>query len=51
MVQWKLQVVPQDVDNKGNEVISAKLYITYSGQDTARGFKINIILALRLVLG
>jgi len=51
MVQWKLQVVPQDVDNKGNEVISAKLYITYSGADTAGGFKINIILSLKDVNG
>ena len=47
MVQWKLQVVPQDVDNKGTEVISAKLYLTYSGADTARGFKINISFSLR----
>jgi len=51
MVQWKLQVVPQDVDNKGNEVISAKLYLTYSGADTAGGFKINISFSLKDSVG
>ena len=25
IVEWKLQVVPKDVDNEGNKVISAKL--------------------------
>jgi len=51
MVQWKLQVVPQDVDNKGTEVISAKLYLTYSGADTAGGFKINISFSLKDIGG
>eukprot|EP00090_Calanus_glacialis_P013558 TRINITY_DN22222_c0_g1_i1.p1 TRINITY_DN22222_c0_g1~~TRINITY_DN22222_c0_g1_i1.p1 ORF type:complete len:374 (-),score=141.01 TRINITY_DN22222_c0_g1_i1:52-1173(-) len=47
MVQWRMEVSPCDKDVQGTDVISAKLFLTYSGTNTARDFKVNITLSLK----
>ena len=47
MVQWRMEVSPCDKDVQGTDVISAKLYLTYSGTNTARDFKVNVTLSLK----
>ena len=44
VVQWRMEVSPSDKDVQGNDVVSAKLFLTYSGTNTARDFKVNVTL-------
>jgi len=51
MVQWRLELTPWDKDAQGTDVISAALYLTYTGTNTARDFKVNVTLSVREVGG
>jgi len=46
MVQWRMEVEPMDKDDQGTEVVSVKLFIEYSGSNTARDFKVMISVGL-----
>lgn len=51
MVQWRMEVEPCDMDHQGTEVVSVKLFISYSGSNTARDFKVTVSLSLMDVSG
>jgi len=46
MVLWRMEVEPHDRDDQGTEVVSAKLFISYMGTNTAKDFKVMISLGL-----
>jgi len=46
MVQWRMELHPMDKDDQGTEVVSVKLFLSYTGTNTARDFKVNITLSL-----
>jgi len=46
MVLWRMEVEPHDRDDQGTEVVSAKLFISYIGSNTAKDFKVMISLGL-----
>jgi len=46
MVQWRMELHPRDKDDQGLEVVSVRLYLSYTGTNTARDFKLAITLGL-----
>ena len=48
MVQWRLEVSPSDKDVQGVDVVSAALYLTYTGTNTARDYKVIVTLSIQV---
>ena len=49
MVQWRLEVSPSDKDVQGVDVVSAALYLTYTGTNTARDYKVIVTLSIQVI--
>lgn len=47
MVQWRLEVSPCDKDVQGTDVVSAALFLTYSGTNTTRDYKVIITISIQ----
>ena len=46
MVQWRLEVSPCDKDVQGQDVVSVALYLTYSGTNISRDYKVIVTLSI-----
>ena len=51
MVQWRMELFPCDKDVQGTEVVSAALYLTYTGTEISRDYKVMVTISIRDVNG
>ena len=51
MVQWRLEMSPYDKDIQGTDVVSVALYLTYTGSNIYRDYKVIVTLSIKDVHG
>jgi len=45
-VKWKVKLIPKDVDEQGNAVVSTQVFISHAHADPTQAFKVTISIAI-----